>query len=52
MHLGPGILYVIDVHTNRLVKAIPGVPEITGLEYVRSFWTARPGNRSTTQFSR
>ena len=33
-HLGPGILYVIDVETNRLVKAIPGVPGITGLEYV------------------
>src|SRR5260370_33622426 len=34
-HLGPGILYVIDVRTNRLVKAIPGVPGITGVEYVR-----------------
>jgi len=33
-HLGPGILYVIDVKTNRLVKAIPGVPGVTGLEYV------------------
>lgn len=33
-HLGPGLLYVIDVHTNKLVKAIPGVPGITGLEYV------------------
>jgi DNA-binding beta-propeller fold protein YncE len=33
-HLGPGILYVIDVRTNQLVKAIPGVPRITGLEYV------------------
>src|ERR1041384_2971136 len=33
-HLGPGILYVIDVRTNRLVKEIPGVPGITGLEYV------------------
>jgi DNA-binding beta-propeller fold protein YncE len=33
-HLGPGILYVIDVRTNALVKAIPGVPGITGLEYV------------------
>jgi DNA-binding beta-propeller fold protein YncE len=33
-HLGPGILYVIDVRTNRLMKAIPGVPGITGLEYV------------------
>ena len=28
-HLGPGILYVIDVRTNKLVKAIPGVPGIT-----------------------
>ena len=33
-HLGPGILYVIDVQTNKLVKAISGVPGITGLEYV------------------
>lgn len=33
-HLGPGILYVIDIRTNQLVKAIPGVPGITGLEYV------------------
>jgi hypothetical protein len=35
-HLGPGILYVIDVRSNKLVKAIPGVPGITGLEYVPS----------------
>lgn len=33
-HLGPGILYVIDVQTNTLIKAIPGVPGVTGLEYV------------------
>ena len=33
-HLGPGILYVVDMRTNRLVKAIPGIPGITGLEYV------------------
>src|SRR5215831_11374503 len=33
-HLGPGILYVIDVQTDKLVKAIPGVPGITGLEYI------------------
>src|SRR5881394_3058772 len=33
-HLGPGILYVIDVRTNKVAKAIPGVPGITGLEYV------------------
>lgn len=33
-HLGPGILYVIEARTNKLVKAIPGVPGITGVEYV------------------
>jgi len=33
-HLGPGILYVIDVRTNKTVKAISGVPGITGLECV------------------
>jgi DNA-binding beta-propeller fold protein YncE len=33
-HLDPGILYVIDVGANTLVKAIPGVPGVTGLEYV------------------
>src|SRR5437763_2564621 len=33
-HLGPGILYVIDLRTDKLVKAIPGVPGITGLEYI------------------
>src|SRR5437764_11561021 len=33
-HLGPGILYVVDMRTNKLVKAIPGLPGITGLEYI------------------
>src|ERR1700680_3993257 len=33
-HLGPGILYVVDVRNNRVVKAIAGLPGITGLEYV------------------
>jgi len=33
-HLGPGILCVIDMKTNKVVKAIPGVPGITGLEFV------------------
>jgi hypothetical protein len=33
-HLGPGVLYVIDVRTNKVVKAIRGVPGITGLEFV------------------
>jgi DNA-binding beta-propeller fold protein YncE len=33
-HLGPGILYVIDMRTNKVVKAIPGLPGVTGLEFV------------------
>src|SRR5260370_30784878 len=39
-HLGPGTLYVIDVRSNTLVKAIPGVPGITGVEYVPGLRTA------------
>jgi hypothetical protein len=30
----PGILYVIDLWSNKVVKAIPGLPGITGVEYV------------------
>src|SRR5438128_7832153 len=33
-HLGLGILYVVDMRTNKLGKAISGLPGITGLEYV------------------
>jgi DNA-binding beta-propeller fold protein YncE len=33
-HLGPGILNVVDVRSNRLVGSVPGVPGITGLVYV------------------
>ena len=33
-HLSPGILYVIDLRSNKVEKAIPGLPGITGLEYV------------------
>lgn len=33
-HLGAGLLYVIDIKTNKLVKAIPDVPGIEGVEYV------------------
>ncbi len=32
-HLGAGLLYVIDLKTNQLVKAIPGLPGIEGVEY-------------------
>ena len=45
-HLGPGILYVIDMGTDKLVKAIPGLPGITGLEYVpglRKIYTSNWG---------
>lgn len=33
-HLGAGLLYVIDLKTNKLIKAIPDVPGIEGVEYV------------------
>jgi YVTN family beta-propeller protein len=33
-HLAAGILYVIDVRSNKLVKAVPGVPGVEGVEYV------------------
>ena len=32
-HLAAGLLYVIDLKTNKLVKAIPGVPGVEGVEY-------------------
>jgi DNA-binding beta-propeller fold protein YncE len=32
-HLAAGILYLIDLKTNKLVKAIPDVPGIEGVEY-------------------
>ena len=33
-HLGPGLLYVIDVQANKMVKTIVPVPGITSLEYI------------------
>lgn len=33
-HLAAGLLYVIDMKTNRLVKAIPDVPGVEGVEFV------------------
>ena len=33
-HLAAGLLYVIDTRTNQLVKAIPDVPGVEGVEYV------------------
>ena len=49
-HLGPGILYVIDTRANRLVKAIPGAPEITGVEYVPGFKKVYTSNRGKTKW--
>jgi DNA-binding beta-propeller fold protein YncE len=48
-HLGPGILYVIDMRANRLVKAILGVPEITGLEYVPGLRKVYTSDRGETK---
>ena len=36
-HLGPGLLYVVDMKTDKVVKVIHGLPGITGLEYVPGF---------------
>ena len=33
-HLGAGLLYVIDLHTNTLVKTVTGVPGIEGVAYI------------------
>ncbi len=33
-HLAAGLLYVIDMRTNRLVRAIPDVPGVEGVEFV------------------
>lgn len=33
-HLGPGLLYVIDLKTNKLLHTIPDVPGVEGVEYV------------------
>jgi DNA-binding beta-propeller fold protein YncE len=43
-HLGAGILYVIDIRTNTLVRAIHGVPGITGVEYVPGLHKAYRSN--------
>src|SRR5438094_8397864 len=32
-HLAAGILYVIDLRSNKVVKAISGVPGVEGVEY-------------------
>src|SRR6195256_1117396 len=36
-HLGPGLLYVVDMKTDKVLKTIHGLPGITGVEYVPGF---------------
>ncbi len=43
-HLAAGLLYVIDMKTNRLVKAIPDVPGTEGVEYVPELKKAYTSN--------
>src|SRR5438270_2735844 len=33
-HLGAGLLYIIDLKTNKVMKTIPDVPGVEGVEYV------------------
>ena len=50
-HLGPGILYVIDLRTDKLVKAIPGVPGITGVEYIPGLHKVYTSNWARTRLA-
>ena len=45
-HLGPGILYVIDVRTNKLVKAIPPGYKANAIEWVNGHWAGGADPRS------
>ncbi len=36
-HLGAGLLHVIDLKSNKVIKTIPDVPGIEGVEYVPDF---------------
>src|SRR6266571_6208373 len=33
-HLAAGLLYVVDLRTNKVLKAIPDVPGVEGVEFV------------------
>ena len=43
-HLGPGLLYVIDTRTNRVMATIRGLPGITGVEYIPGMHKAYTSN--------
>jgi DNA-binding beta-propeller fold protein YncE len=46
-HLAAGLLYVVDLHTNQVVRAIPGVPGAEGVEFVpelKKVYTSNAGD--------
>src|SRR6266446_6281549 len=48
-HLAAGLLYVIDLRTNRVVKAIPDVPGVEGVEFVpelKKVYTSNSGDNT------
>src|SRR6059036_3889508 len=48
-HLAAGLLYVIDLRTNQVVKAIPGVPGAEGVEFVpelKKVYTSNAGDNT------
>jgi len=48
-HLAAGLLYVIDVRTNTVVKTIPGTPGVEGVEYVpglKKVYTSNSGDNT------
>src|SRR6266496_33939 len=48
-HLAAGLLYVIDLRTNRVVKAIPEVPGAEGVEFVpelKKVYTSNAGDNT------
>jgi len=48
-HLAAGLLYVIDLRTNQVVKAIPDVPGVEGVEFVPELKKSTPRMPGTTQ---
>src|SRR6266496_733747 len=48
-HLAAGLLYVIDLHTNKVLKAIPDVPGAEGVEFVselKKVYTSNAGDNT------
>jgi YVTN family beta-propeller protein len=48
-HLAAGLLYVIDLRTNQVVKAIPDVPGVEGVEFVpelKKVYTSNAGDNT------